>query len=122
MILNTNYEIVKTVQSGGDIIAMDQHEFKLAEEGETALITIYQQATYDLSKIGITTAQGWVQDSIFQEINITDGSVIFEWSALANVDPFSSYVYPKTSDIAGDGLGPQTAWDWLYVLTAAPFV
>ena len=113
VILNTNYEIVKTVQSGGDIAALDQHEFKLINDGDTALVTSYQQASYDLSRIGISTTQGWIMDSIFQELNMTDGSVIFEWSALANVDPYLSYVYPKKSDIAGDGLNPLNAWDFL---------
>lgn len=113
VILNTDYEIVATVQSGGDRTDADQHEFKLARDGQTALITVYQQVPYDLSRGKIDRYQGWVMDSIFQEVNITDGSIIFDWSALARVDPFTTYVNPKSSDVSGDGLGAQTAWDFL---------
>lgn len=113
VIINTDYEIVATVQSGGDRTDMDQHEFRLARNGQTALVTVYQQVPYDLSRAGIDRTQGWVMDCIFQEINITDGSVLFDWSALANVDPLTTYVKPKSSDVSGDGLGAYSAWDFL---------
>lgn len=115
IILDTNYEIVKTVRSGGETVAADQHEFTVLKDGESALITIYQQETYDLTRVGVNAIQGWILDSIFQEVNMTDGSVIFEWSALSHVDPYSTYVYPRGSDIAGDGLGPQTSWDSFHI-------
>ena len=113
VILNTNYEIVQTVESGNSYGPADQHEFKLTNNSETALITIYNQIPYDLSRLGITRSQGWISDSRFQEVNITDGSVLFQWSATDHVDPFESYVGLKSSDISGDGLTPDTAWDSL---------
>lgn len=115
IILNTDYEVVKTVRTGGDVVAADQHEFTVLNDGASALLTIYQQETYDLSHVGVNQHQGWILDSLFQEINMTDGSVIFEWSALSHVDPFKTYVYPRTSDIAGDGLGPMTSWDSFHI-------
>ena len=117
LILNTDYEIVASVQSGDDATDLDQHEFRLVN-GQTALVTIYQQIQYDLTAVGISTNQGWIMDSVFQEVNITDGSVVFEWSALAHVDPLSTYVKPKSSDVSGDGLTSQTGWDFLYVQPA----
>lgn len=115
VILNQDYQIIDTISSAGGVVPADQHEFKMTAGGETALITVYQQIAWDLSRIGLTRNQGWVMDSIFQEINMTDGSVIFDWSSLNNVDPYTSYVYPKSSDISGDGLGPQTAWDYFHM-------
>ena len=113
MILNTDYQTVKTIHPSGSAPALDQHEFKLVGGGETALLTVYDMEAYDLSLVGVTANQGWVLDNKFQEVNTSTGAVLFEWSALANVDPFQSYVLPRGSDIAGDGLGPQSAWDFL---------
>lgn len=114
VIVNDEYKVVKTIQSVGNIAAADQHEFQVLNDGESALLSIYNQEPYDLTKIGIDT-QGWLQDGIFQEVNLTDNSLIFEWHALDHMAPWASYVYPKTSDIAGDGLGAQSPWDYLSV-------
>ena len=113
LILNTDYKVVKTVESAGEAAALDQHEFRMTSNGETALVTVYQQVPYDLSKIGIDDGIGWVMDSIFQEINTTDNSLIFQWSSLNHVSPFQSYVYPEKSDIAGTARGPHSPWDYL---------
>ena len=113
VIMNQDYKIVKTIEAVGEVPAMDQHEFKLAENGQTALVTIYQQLPYDLSRLNISDRTGWIMNSVFQEINITDNSLIFEWNSLNHVDPWGSYVYPKTSDIAGSGKIPQSPWDYL---------
>ncbi|KAL9059693.1 MAG: hypothetical protein Q9162_000994 [Coniocarpon cinnabarinum] len=115
MILNTDYQVVRTIHPGGSAPSLDQHEFKLVGEGETALLTTYDMEAYDLSLVGVTANQGWVLDSKFQEVHTENGSTIFEWSALANMDPFTSYVMPKGSDIAGDGLGPMTPWDFFHM-------
>lgn len=112
VIVDDEYKVVKTIQSVGRVAAADQHEFQVLNDGESALLSIYNQEPYDLSHIGINV-QGWVMDSVFQEINLADDSVIFEWRSLDHVEPWGSYVYPKTSDVAGDGLGPQTPWDYL---------
>jgi len=112
VIVNDEYKTVKTIQSKGNVAAADQHEFQLLNDGETALLSIYSQEPYDLSKIGIET-QGWVMNSIFQEIDVSTGNLLFEWRSLDHVLPWTTYVYPKTSDVAGDGLGAQSPWDYL---------
>lgn len=101
------------MESVGEVAAMDQHEFRLTSNNETYLVSIYNQVPYDLSRLGITEQMGWVMDSMFQEINSTDNSLIFQWSSLNHVSPFSSYVYPEKSDIAGTGKRPNSPWDYL---------
>ena len=113
IILDTDYQVVKTIHGGGSALSLDQHEFKLINGGENALVMTYDMEAYDMSMVGITANQGWILDSKFQEVNVTTGSVLFEWSALANIDPYTTHVKPRGSDIAGDGLGPMTAWDFL---------
>lgn len=112
VIVNNEYKTVKTVESVGNVAAADQHEFQLLNNGKTALLSIYSQEPYDLSHIGIET-QGWVQNSIFQEIDLASGKVVFEWRSLDHVEPWTTYVYPKTSDVAGDGLSAPSPWDYL---------
>ncbi|KAB8339276.1 hypothetical protein FH972_022209 [Carpinus fangiana] len=114
VILDNNYQAVETVESGGGVASADQHEFRLINDGESALITVYQPTPWDLSRINIRS-QGWVQDGMFQEINVATGKVVFQWNALNHIDPFTSYVYPKGSDVAGDGLSPQTPWDFFHI-------
>lgn len=113
IIMNQDYKIVRTVESVGEVPALDQHEFRLTDNKETFLASIYQQVPYDLSRIDRGDNIGWVMDSLFQEINSTDNSIIFQWSALNHVSPFTSYVYPETSDISGSGYSPTSPWDWL---------
>lgn len=113
VIINQDYKIVKTIDSVGEVVPIDQHEFRLTANEETFLVSIYQQVPYDLSPLGITDTVGWVQDAMFQEINSTDNSVIFQWSALNHVDPFDSYVYPGASDISGTGRETVAPWDFL---------
>ncbi len=49
----------------------------------------------------------------FQEVNTTTEEVSFEWRSLVHVDLAISYVAPNTTEVAGDGLTKDTAWDYL---------
>lgn len=113
MIMNQDYKIVRTVETVGEVVPMDQHEFRLTPNEETFLVSVYQQVPYDLSPLGISDTIGWVMDGIFQEINATDNTVLFQWSALNHVDPWESYVYPQSSDISGTGREAMSPWDFL---------
>ena len=113
IILNQDYKIVKTIEAIGDVPPLDQHEFRLIDGGKKALITIYQQVPYDLSRLDITGGVGWVMNSIFQEIDVENNSLLFEWNSLNHVEPWISYVYPRSSDIAGTGEIAQSPWDYL---------
>lgn len=115
VIFDQDYKIVKTIGTGADEVPADQHEFRLLDGGKTALLTAYGQKTWDLSSIGIKTELGWIQDSIFQEVDVATGSVLFSWSASDHVNIHDGYVKLKGSDISGDGLTPHSAWDFLYV-------
>jgi arylsulfotransferase ASST len=81
-ILDRKYKIVATVTAGNGLDA-DSHEFKITREG-TALITIYNAVTRDLSSLGGSTS-GLVIDGVVQEIDIASGKVLFEWHSLDHV-------------------------------------
>ena len=116
LILDSTFSIIKTVHSGGPWPPADQHEFNLINGGETALMTIYAPLQYDLSSFNITTGQGWIMEGIFQEVDVQTQAVLFEWHSLDHVDPSLSYILPKTTEVSGDGVTKNTAYDYLYGL------
>jgi arylsulfotransferase ASST len=87
-ILDNHYNVIATVTAGHGLDA-DQHEFRLTPEG-TALITVYDAVTADLSSVGGST-NGLVIDGIVQEIDIASGQVLFEWHSLDHVPLVDSY-------------------------------
>lgn len=44
------------------------------------------------------TSDGWTFDCVFQEINMTDNSLLFEWRSLEHVPIEESYFEPTTGD------------------------
>ncbi|KAK5159162.1 hypothetical protein LTR04_005018 [Oleoguttula sp. CCFEE 6159] len=115
LILDSNYRVVQSVQTGNNVRASDMHDFQLLNDGQSALLTAYQSVPADLSNRNITGGQGWILEGVFQEVNVTDGSIIFEWMSLNHVDPSASYVAPNTTDTSGNGLSASTAWDYFHI-------
>ncbi|KAL4762616.1 ASST-domain-containing protein [Aspergillus foveolatus] len=115
VIMDNHYHIVKTVVPGGGMAASDMHEFKLINNGKTALMTVYQQRQFDMSIWNIKGGMGWLMESVFQEIDVESGKVLFEWRSLDHVDPSVSYTYPGHTDTSGTGLEPRSPWDYFHI-------
>src|SRR6204780_1091780 len=78
-IADDTYHVIATVRAGNRLTA-DAHEFLLTPQG-TALVTIYNVVTADLSLVGGSkNAQVW--EGSIQEIDVSTGKVIFEWRSL----------------------------------------
>ena len=88
-VLDTSYREIVTIHAGNGL-QEDLHELTLTPEG-TALITAYRQTRTDTSAIGGTKA-GSVLEGVVQEIELSTGKVVFEWSSLAHVPVNESYV------------------------------
>ncbi|KAJ9298028.1 hypothetical protein DTO217A2_8525 [Paecilomyces variotii] len=115
IIMDNRYRIVRSVQAGGGMSSSDMHEFKVINNGKTALMTIYQQRQWDMSAWNIRTGVGWIMESIFQEVDVETSEVIFEWRSLDHVDPTWSYTYPAATDTSGTGLEPHSPWDYFHI-------
>lgn len=113
--MDSNYNIVKTVTPGGGMASSDMHEFKLINNGERALMTVYQQRQFDMSIWNIKGGMGWLMESIFQEVHVETGKVLFEWRSLDHVDPTDTYTYPGHTDTSGTGLEPRSPWDYFHI-------
>ncbi|THV85390.1 hypothetical protein D6D02_08023 [Aureobasidium pullulans] len=115
VIVDSDYKVVATVQTGGNTEPADMHEFQLLNDGDTAILSAYQIVPFDLSYFNITTGLGWLSEGVFQEVNVTTGEVLFEWFSTNHVDPSESQITPNSTDTGGDGFGPQTAFDYFHI-------
>ena len=84
VIMDNGYRIVSIVQPSG---GCDMHEFTTSANGRSAIVGTYQRVPYDLFDLGITSGLGWVEQAIFQELDIFSGEVKFEWRSLDHVPP-----------------------------------
>lgn len=115
IILDDQYRIVRSMQSGGGMSSSDMHEFRLVDGGKSALMTVYQQRQFDMTPWNIKTGVGWIMESVFQEVDVETSRIIFEWRSLDHVDPSVSYTYPDHTDTSGNGLEPHSPWDYFHI-------
>lgn len=96
--LDSAYNVFKKIDAVGDTLHGDLHEFKLTDEG-TALITVYTAKQADLTDMGHWRGKdGWVVESMFQEIDLETNELLFEWSASDHFPPAETYM---TNPFAG---------------------
>jgi hypothetical protein len=88
VIADTSYATVRRVQAGHGLRG-DLHEFVITPR-DTALLTSYVVRKANLSSLG-GAAAGTIQDAIFQEVDLTDGRVLFEWHSLDHIPLSESY-------------------------------
>lgn len=91
------------IDVGGDL-----HEFEVTENG-TALFTIYQDIRVDCSDAGLNQLC-WIDDCLFQEVDIETGELLFQWRASDHVPLSHSY-----KGRGKDGLTKEKAWDYFHM-------
>jgi hypothetical protein len=104
VILDGSYREVKRVQAGNGY-GGNQHDFLITPQG-TALLTIYNLVTRDLSYLG-GPVEGRVIEGVAQELDIETGEVLFEWHSLNHVDLEESYVATPTD--------PDYVYDYFHI-------
>jgi hypothetical protein len=104
--LDTSYrEIFKIPAAGG--LDADLHDFVITEDG-TALMTVYEIITADLSSLGKST-QGRLWDCLIQEVDLSTGILLFQWRASEHYAVTDSY-----RDIGDDGVWGK-AFDFFHI-------
>ncbi|KIY00719.1 uncharacterized protein Z520_03384 [Fonsecaea multimorphosa CBS 102226] len=123
VMLDSSYQEYKTVKPANGLSG-DLHEFEITRNGGTALMTIYDPTPANLSAFGIVGQQGWIYDSVFQEIDIETGALIFEWRASQHYDIPDTFhtieAEGRRPDSSGRkvshiGESPETAWDFFHI-------
>jgi Arylsulfotransferase (ASST) len=88
VIADDTYADIAHVRAGNGFQA-DLHEFQLTPQG-TALITAYDPILCNLSSVG-GAADGGLTNSVFQEIDVKTGLVMYEWTGIDHVGLSESY-------------------------------
>lgn len=89
----------------------DSHEFRITPQG-TALITIYHKRQTDCTLLGLGKTC-WIQDGMFQEIDIETGNLIFEWRSTDHIEMSDAFSSPCHKD--GYGKSQQDSFDWFHI-------
>jgi len=82
-VFDTSYRKIASVKAVGDGLEGDLHEFQLTPRG-TAYITAYHEVPADLRSVG-GPKDGWIYDSVVQEIDVASGRLVFQWHSLGHV-------------------------------------
>ena len=94
--MDSTYKAVRTVAAVGLDLFGDLHEFVVTSNG-TALMTVYNVTNMDLTSMG-RPANGWIIDSLFQEVDIETGELLFQWKASDHYNADDSFA---TNPFAG---------------------
>ncbi|KAH8660384.1 ASST-domain-containing protein [Xylariales sp. PMI_506] len=89
-LMNSHYEIAHVINAVNAPQNVDLHECLLTTDG-TAIITSYYNTPYNLTEFG-GPANGTLINSMFQEIDIATGDLLFEWKAFDHYPLSYSYV------------------------------
>ncbi|KAF5642568.1 hypothetical protein F52700_3138 [Fusarium sp. NRRL 52700] len=86
------------------------HEFEFTTQGGTALMTAVQDVRYNLTALG-GEMDGWLSDSIFQEVELETNRVTNVWRSFTHVNLTDTRVKysPKKTFMHGDG------FDWFHI-------
>jgi hypothetical protein len=119
-ILNASYHEISTVTLAGNktwvspLLAqfpsyIDKHETLITDNG-TILVTAINATQMDLRPFG-GPKEGWVQDNLFYEIDITTNGVLFRSSAFENPDTIGPNSSVRKISGDRDGSSQSTPWD-----------
>jgi len=109
VIMDSSYKVVARVDAGFGKDSGDIHEFKLTPQG-TALITAYKIVPGSLASIG-GPKKAKIADSIFQEVDVATGKVLFTWHSIGHIAIDESYI-PLTDPGAPP---PGNPYDYFHV-------
>ena len=103
--LDQHYEEHQKI-SAGDGLRGDLHAFFITEE-QTAVYTGYRVVQADLTSMG-KDMDSWIWESLFQELDIETGEVLFEWRASEHFPFEDSYVNPNQAT-------HTNPWDFFHI-------
>ncbi|HTA35964.1 MAG TPA: arylsulfotransferase family protein [Solirubrobacteraceae bacterium] len=105
VIMDSSYRRIAVVRAGNGY-QPDLHEFQITPRG-VGIITVYDGIDCDLSSVGGATNAA-VADTLFQEIDLKTGAVMYEWHSLDHVPLSDSYASPK-------GASRTTPFDFFHI-------
>jgi hypothetical protein len=89
----------------------DSHEFRITPQN-TALITVYHRRQTDCTLLGLGKSC-WIQDGVFQELDVETGRLLFEWRSSDHVLADNVFSSPCRKD--GYGRSKKDAFDYFHI-------
>jgi hypothetical protein len=99
IMLDHNYNVAYNLTTKSLTVGGDIHEIELTDNG-TALMSAYEPMQWDLTSYNIEN--GWLADSIFEEVDIATNDLIFSWRASEHIALNASYADPGATGISSD--------------------
>jgi hypothetical protein len=95
--------------------SLDQHETLITNQG-TLISTAYNVTQADLTSVG-GSKKGWIFDSIFYEIDLATGKVLFRWRSLDHLAkiPLNQSQYPLHLPNSTLGESRVLPWDYFHI-------
>ncbi|KAI5267469.1 hypothetical protein E4T47_08006 [Aureobasidium subglaciale] len=111
VMLDSSYNVAYRIYPHGEGLKGDSHELRITPQG-TAIIPIYHKRQVDCTELGLGKSC-WIQDGLFQEIDIETGRLIFEWRATDHIDMKDVFSSPNAKD--GYGTSKKDAFDFFHI-------
>ncbi|KAI5195405.1 hypothetical protein E4T39_08240 [Aureobasidium subglaciale] len=109
--LDSSYNVAYRIYPHGKGLKGDSHELRITPQG-TAIIPIYHKRQIDCTELGLGKSC-WIQDGLFQEIDIETGKLIFEWRATDHINMKDVFSSPNAKD--GYGTSKKDAFDFFHI-------
>jgi hypothetical protein len=111
IIIDDHFTVSNIHVPQAEVGALDIHEFRILEEGRTALYCVHEETTVDLADIGRSGEKFPLRSNGFVESNLATGKIVFKWNSLDHISLSESMTIPPENP--DHGLPVIPAWDYL---------
>lgn len=110
IILTNNYTVQRRLPLRRDLGSFDIHEFKIRDDGKTALVTVYLSHEIDLHEFGRPLETTWLESGGFAELDVNTAEVIQWWDSFNRIPLPESVHYTASSQVEG-----HPGWDYVHM-------
>lgn len=110
VILSNDYEVKRKLPLRSDLGAFDIHEFKIRDDGKTALVTLYLTHEITLEDFGRPENKTALLSGGFAELDLSTAQVIHEWDSFNHIPLPETVHYGVNSPVEG-----PPGWDYVHI-------
>ncbi|KAJ5362169.1 hypothetical protein N7541_003013 [Penicillium brevicompactum] len=110
MILTNDYKVQRKLPLRRDLGIFDIHEFKIREDGKTALVTVYLSHEIGLQDFGRPAETTWLESGGFAELDINTAEIIQWWDSHNRIPLPEGVHYTPSSPVEG-----FPGWDYVHI-------
>ncbi|CAG7949932.1 unnamed protein product [Penicillium olsonii] len=110
MILTNDYNVERKLPLRRDLGIFDIHEFRIRDDGKTALVTVYLSHEIGLDEYGRPGEKTWLESGGFAELDINTAEVIQWWDSYNRIPLPETVHYSPSSRVEG-----HPGWDYVHI-------